>query len=115
MKLFLLSLCLFLPLAARDQQRCESCDRDGEGRIKRSAAMRKTFREMQPCPATGSSSGACPGYVIDHINPLACGGEDDAENMQWQTKEEAREKDKVERVQCAGKPQLAKPAAWSFR
>jgi hypothetical protein len=113
-KLFLLSLCLLLPLAARDQQRCDFCDRDGEGRIKRSAAMRKVFKEMQPCPATGSSAGACPGYVIDHITPLACGGNDDAENMEWQTKEEARGKDKVERVECMAKPQQPKPA-WSFR
>jgi hypothetical protein len=29
--------------------------------------------------------GACPGYVIDHINPLECGGADAPFNMQWQT------------------------------
>jgi hypothetical protein len=112
-RVFLLSLCLLLPLAASDRQ-CESCSRDAEGRIKRSAAMRKIFKQMQPCPATGSSTGACPGYVIDHVNPLACGGEDDPENMQWQTKPEAREKDKTERITCANISQ-PKPEVWSFR
>jgi len=32
-----------------------------------------------------------PGYVIDHVIPLACGGEDAPSNMQWQTAAEARE------------------------
>jgi hypothetical protein len=25
------------------------------------------------------------GYIIDYVNPLACGGADDPSNMQWQT------------------------------
>jgi len=49
---------------------------------------------------TGESTGRCPGYVIDHIVPMACGGPDEPENMQWQTVEDAREKDKVEREEC---------------
>jgi hypothetical protein len=38
--------------------------------------------------------------VIDHIKPLACGGADDPSNMQWQTREEAKAKDKWERKGC---------------
>jgi hypothetical protein len=38
--------------------------------------------------------------VIDHINPLACGGPDSPSNMQWQTKEAAKAKDKWERAGC---------------
>ena len=53
-----------------------------------------------PCPATGRTKGSCPDYIIDHIKPLACGGADEATNMQWQTKVEAKIKDKWERRNC---------------
>lgn len=71
--------------------------RDSHGRIKRSAAAKDSFKRQHPCPSTGRSTGACPGYVIDHIKPLANGGADDPSNMQWQTKAAAKEKDKWER------------------
>jgi hypothetical protein len=39
--------------------------------------------------------------VIDHVRPLACGGADDPSNMQWQTIEEGKAKDKWElKVYC---------------
>jgi hypothetical protein len=41
-----------------------------------------------------------PGYVVDHIKPLACGGADVPSNMQWQTIAAAKAKDKVERAGC---------------
>jgi len=41
-----------------------------------------------------------PGHVVDHRVPLACGGADAPSNMQWQTTEEAKAKDKVERHGC---------------
>ena len=41
-----------------------------------------------------------PGYVVDHIIPLACGGPDEPSNMQWQTDYEAKAKDKWERKEC---------------
>ncbi len=37
-----------------------------------------------------------PGYVIDHVKPLECGGADSPGNMQWQTKAEAKAKDRTE-------------------
>jgi len=36
------------------------------------------------------------GYVVDHITPLKRGGADSPSNMQWQTKADAKAKDKVE-------------------
>jgi hypothetical protein len=55
---------------------------------------------QHPCLATGRTSGACRGYVVDHIKPLACGGADAPSNMQWQTTADAKAKDKWERVGC---------------
>jgi hypothetical protein len=37
-----------------------------------------------------------PGYVVDHTTLLKRGGSDTPTNMQWQTKEAAKAKDKVE-------------------
>lgn len=70
--------------------------RDSSGKIKRDPQARRSFQKNNPCPSTGKSSGACPGYVVDHVKPLKRGGADYPWNMQWQTKEAAREKDKWE-------------------
>ena len=68
--------------------------RDEKARIQRSDAARHHFARQ-----TGHPNGR-PGYVIDHIVPLACGGADAPSNMQWQTIEAAEAKDKVERIGC---------------
>lgn len=70
--------------------------RDSHGKIARSHNAKNDFKRQQPCPSTGKSSGACPGYVIDHVKPLKRGGADKPGNMQWQTKEAAKQKDKWE-------------------
>ncbi len=51
---------------------------------------------VQPCPATGRTRGACPGFVVDHIVPLKRGGADAPWNMQWQTVRAAKAKDRIE-------------------
>ena len=71
-----------------------------EARQVRSHAAIAQFKKAHPCPANGRPSGPCPGWVIDHVNPLACGGPDRPENMQWQSVEDAKAKDRVERVGC---------------
>lgn len=63
----------------------------------RSASVRADFQRHHPCPANGNRRGPCPGYVVDHILPLMCGGRDSPGNMQWQTADEARRKDRIER------------------
>jgi hypothetical protein len=64
--------------------------RNDHGKIKRSSKARLAFMKQ-----TGYPHGR-PGYVIDHIVPLKRGGKDISSNMQWQTKEEARQKDSWE-------------------
>ena len=56
----------------------------------RSSGAKAEFKREHPCPATGGRSGACGGYVIDHIVPLACGRADAPANVQWQTVAEAK-------------------------
>ena len=62
----------------------------------RNPAKVREFRSLHPCPATLEETGPCPGWVVDHINPLACGGVDYYTNMQWQTVADAKAKDRVE-------------------
>jgi hypothetical protein len=71
-------------------------ERDSHGRIKRSSSAKHSFVRTHPCPSTGNTSGACPGYVVDHVQALKHGGRDDPSNMQWQTVAQAKEKDKWE-------------------
>jgi hypothetical protein len=54
------------------------------------------FQRRHPCPSTGQTTGACPGYVRDHVVPLCKGGADSADNMQWQSTAAAKAKDKTE-------------------
>jgi hypothetical protein len=68
--------------------------RDAHGRIARSESEKHEFERQ-----TGYPHGR-PGYVVDHIRPLACGGADAPSNMQWQTVAAAKAKDKVERKGC---------------
>jgi hypothetical protein len=79
-----------------DHHKAEGVARDSHGRIARSRESKDTFRKQHPCPATGRSSGACPGYVIDHVVPLKRGGADSPSNMQWQTTAAAKAKDRYE-------------------
>lgn len=68
--------------------------------LARDASVRRAFRRSSPCPATGRTSGACPGYVVDHVIPLCARGIDDPANMQWQDRESAKRKDRAELDQC---------------
>lgn len=69
--------------------RCYACEH-------RSSAAKSEFKRENPCPGTGHSGGPCAGYVIDHITPLKRGGSDVPSNMQWQTKDASKAKDRWE-------------------
>ena len=69
-------------------------------RIHRSQAEVRAFMRLHPCPSTHKNHPPCPGWIVDHVKPLACGGADDPSNMQWQTVADAKAKDKWERKNC---------------
>jgi len=68
---------------------------DSQTRTHRSRSARDDFMGR-----TGYSRGR-PGYVVDHIIPLCAGGADAPSNMQWQTVQDAKVKDRQERAECA--------------
>ncbi|MFZ3088246.1 MAG: HNH endonuclease signature motif containing protein [Methylotenera sp.] len=89
---------LLMPLLAEAYKSnyCTTCERDGNGHIKRSLEAKHEFKRQHPCPSTGKSKGRCEGYIIDHVIPLKRGGPDVPSNMQWQTIEESKAKDSIE-------------------
>src|SRR5438132_11334194 len=66
----------------------------------RSLEVKHEFQRQHPCPSTGRPTGRCPGYIKDHVVPLACGGPDAVSNLQWQTIADAKAKDRWERRSC---------------
>jgi hypothetical protein len=73
---------------------------NAESKTKRSWKARSEFKTLHSCPSTGMTKGPCPGWIIDHIEALACGGADAPYNMQFQTIADAKAKDKWERKGC---------------
>jgi len=57
--------------------------RDADGKTSRSTKVINAFKKQWACPSTGLHKGACPGWAIDHVIPLACGGRDAVYNMAW--------------------------------
>jgi hypothetical protein len=70
-----------LPL--EEMRYCGPPERDENNRIKRRSDVIRSFRDAHPCPVTGEHRGSCPGWAIDHVIPLACGGCDAVSNLQW--------------------------------
>jgi 5-methylcytosine-specific restriction endonuclease McrA len=66
----------------------------------RSKAAPRAFVIQQACPSTGQHRLPCPGWQIDHIVPLKCGGMDNPINLQWLTVEDHKEKTKREVMEC---------------
>ena len=66
-----------------DSRYCGPPKRDANGKISRSITVINDFKNIHPCPANSNKTGACAGWAIDHVIPLACGGCDAVNNMQW--------------------------------
>ena len=83
--IFMMALCTFVHATdiTDDPRYCGEPARDVNGKIIRSAAVIAQFKRIHPCPSTGKTAGACPGWQIDHIIPLAVGGCDAILNMQY--------------------------------
>jgi hypothetical protein len=77
--------------APKSHGKCTTCQRDGHGRIERSEKAKGDFMKQSGYPD------GRPGYVVDHVRALECGGPDVPSNMQWQTVADAKAKDHIER------------------
>ena len=71
-----------------------------QAEIPRDRAQVRAFRAENPCPATGRTRGACPGWHVDHVIALCAGGADKPHNMQWITREDHRFKTLVDAREC---------------
>lgn len=54
-----------------------------DGSILRRADVLAAFRKVHQCPSTMLFTGTCPGWQMNHVVPLACGGADAVWNLQW--------------------------------
>ena len=70
------------------------------GAHSRNPEVPAAFQRLHPCPATGLTRGACPGYQRDHIIPLCAFGPDHPENMQWLTVQQHTLKTKEDVANC---------------
>ena len=71
-----------------------------EARRNMSNVSMQEFMRQNPCPATGTATPSCPGYVVDFRVPLCAGGANDIANMQWLSVDAAREKEKRDLADC---------------
>lgn len=78
------------PKDSKQPKKSTVAARNKNGKIARSPAARSSFMKESGYPKGRK------GYVVDHIVPLECGGADTPSNMQWQTSQEAKIKDRTE-------------------
>ena len=97
--LFALLVCGLVQASPYEETRyCGPPKRDKHGVIVRSPLVLLAFKSWHPCPSTGKrSADGCPGWAMDHVIPLACGGCDSVSNLQWLPLDLKARKDKFER------------------
>jgi 5-methylcytosine-specific restriction endonuclease McrA len=91
------------PDALLEKRYCGPPTRTASGDILRRADVLRAFKQAHRCPSTGLYTGDCPGWAMDHVVPLACGGCDAVWNLQWLPNDlksdagEPHDKDRFER------------------
>lgn len=81
------ALAICLPVWANpliDERYVNEIKRDANGQIVRRADVLVAFKKAHACPSTGKDNGACPGWQMNHVIPLACKGADTVSNLSWQ-------------------------------
>lgn len=87
---------LFSGMASADLRYCGTPARAANGDILRRADVLREFERLHPRPNDGRR------WYRDHVIPLACGGCDSIENLQWLPEDQWRAKSKWERVVYGG-------------
>ena len=67
----------------KEYRQCGKPQRNKDGTIKRRSDVLTAYKKLHPCPVTGKTTGACPGWAINHVIPLAKGGCDSVVNLNW--------------------------------
>ena len=60
----------------------------------------RAFRQTHPCPLTGLTHNACPGWTVALVKPGCAAGTDDPANMQWLTTADAAARRDADARQC---------------
>lgn len=82
--LFLPNLAFSQPIDEfKDYRMCGEVVRNSNGTIARRRDVLAEYQRLYPCPSTGRTYGACPGWALDHTIPLSCGGCDSVSNLSW--------------------------------
>jgi hypothetical protein len=81
--MIVLTLVAVLSSNLEELRYCGPPQRDASGTIVRSSAVVRAFRKAHPCPVTGKTDGACAGWAVDHVLPLASCGCDVVWNLAW--------------------------------
>lgn len=99
----------------QDYRYCGPPKRNSVGTIVRDSKVTYYYRKIHRCPSTGSYTGACPNYAMNHVVPLACGGCDAVYNLTWMRNDIKKLQDGVERHIYAIEPVIADTEACTFQ
>lgn len=73
----------------------------GEAKSVRDPKVRAEWMKTHPCPSTGKTRGACPGWQADHVRSLCSGGKDVPDNLMWLEVDQHRLKSLMDVKECA--------------